>query len=158
MPMYKTGIGGPSYSLKTDNLLDFYTNYGRIKALLTIRRKLKLAFFFFFLVATDSGEISASRHKARGARNFESLKRCYIQINHKNYNFLNCDWFKKKLLFSNYSLVNSVYSYSYFGSPTRLVPRSIKVSQTLQMNLQLTIFSFPITWILYFKALICINL
>ena len=26
---------------------------------------------------------------------------CYILINHKNYNFLACDWFKKVLFFTN---------------------------------------------------------
>ena len=31
-------------------------------------------------------------------------KKCYTQINHKNYNFLDCDWFKK-LQFPTNSLV-----------------------------------------------------
>ena len=57
--------------------------------------------YFFLRFGRDSPEILESVWQEE--KSFEVLKRCYIQINHKNYNFLACDWFKN-VLFSTNSL------------------------------------------------------
>ena len=46
------------------------------QALLTIQVERKLAIFYYFSVAIESGEIPASLWQEEG--NFEVLKRCYI--------------------------------------------------------------------------------
>ena len=95
--LYRTRIGGYSYSSTTVNLLDFYPT----KLSSIYRHKLLLCrvlgldktssvaydsgetqtcsfFFFYCSVEIDSGEILASVWQEEG--NFEVLKRYYIQI------------------------------------------------------------------------------
>ena len=50
-------------------------------------------------------EVYIIKFSEKCARRDWSERVHYISINHKNYNFLDCDWFKK-LLFSTNSLAN----------------------------------------------------
>jgi len=69
------------WAASTDlNFIVAYWALIKHQALLTIQAKRKLAIFFFFYcsVEIDSGKILASVWQEE--RNFEVLKRCYIQI------------------------------------------------------------------------------
>ena len=93
--LYKTRIGGRSYSSTTDNSLNFYTNKTK-QHLLGLEETSSVAYnlgetqtsetckkFFLLFVREDSAEILASVWHEE--ENFEVLKRCYIQIYPANF-------------------------------------------------------------------------
>ena len=94
--LYKTRIGGCSYSSTTDNLLDFYTNKTKQHLqiwtychLLGLEETSSIAYnlgetqtckYFSVLLfgREDSAEILANVWQEE--ENYEVLKRCYVQI------------------------------------------------------------------------------